>query len=58
MFTCRERGEVDTEIALEMEHRAIDGLIGLFAGLDKDGKLPIGSMVYLDKAWLEIRGIA
>ena len=41
-----------------MEHRAIDGLIGLFAGLDKDGKLPIGSMVYLDKAWLEIRGIA
>lgn len=49
---------MDTEIALKTEHLAIDGLIGLFAGLDKDGKLPIGSMVYLDKAWLGIRGIA
>ena len=41
---------MDTEIALKTEHRAIDRLIGLFAGLDKDGKLPIGSMVYCDKA--------
>ena len=34
---------------------AIDDLIDLFVGLDKDGKLPIETKEYLDKAWLEIK---
>lgn len=34
---------------------AIDDLIDLFAGLDKAGKLPVETKVYLDKAWLEIK---
>ena len=34
---------------------AIDDLIDLFVGLDKDGKLPIETKEYLGKAWLEIK---
>ena len=34
---------------------AIDNLIDLFAGLDKDGKLSIDTKVYLEKAWQEIK---
>ena len=34
---------------------AIDDLFDLFVGLDKDGKLPIETKEYLDKAWLEIK---
>ena len=34
---------------------AIDDLIDLFAGLDKAGKLPVETKVYLEKAWLEIK---
>ena len=34
---------------------AIDDLIDLFVGLDKDGKLPIETEEYLGKAWLEIK---
>ena len=34
---------------------AIDDLIGLFAGLDKAGKLPVETKVYLEKAWQEIK---
>ena len=34
---------------------AIDDLIDLFAGLDKDGKLPVETKVYLEKAWQEIK---
>ena len=34
---------------------AIDDLIDLFAGLDKDGKLPVETKEYLEKAWLEIK---
>ena len=37
---------------------AIDDLINLFVGLDKDGKLPIDTKEYLDKAWLEIKETA
>ena len=37
---------------------AIDDLINLFVGLDKDGKLPIETKEYLDKAWLEIKDTA
>ena len=37
---------------------AIDDLIDLFAGLDKDGKLPVETKEYLDKAWLEIKETA
>ena len=37
---------------------AIDDLIDLFAGLDKDGKLPIETKEYLDKAWQEIKETA
>ena len=33
---------------------AIDDLIDLFAGLDKAGKLPVETKVYLEKAWQEI----
>ena len=34
---------------------AIDDLIDLFVGLDKEGKLPIETKEYLGKAWLEIK---
>ena len=34
---------------------AIDDLIDLFAGLDKAGKLPVETKVYLEKAWQEIK---
>ena len=34
---------------------AIDDLINLFVGLDKDGKLPIDTKEYLEKAWQEIK---
>ena len=34
---------------------AIDDLINMFVGLDKDGKLPIETKEYLEKAWLEIK---
>ena len=37
---------------------AIDDLIDLFENLDKDGKLPIETKEYLDKAWLEIKETA
>ena len=37
---------------------AIDDLIDLFVGLDKDGKLPIETKEYLGKAWLEIKETA
>ena len=34
---------------------AIDDLIDLFSGLDKDGKLPVKTKEYLEKAWQEIK---
>ena len=34
---------------------AIDDLIDLFSGLDKDGQLPVETKEYLDKAWQEIK---
>lgn len=34
---------------------AIDDLIDLFTGLDKAGKLPVETKVYLEKAWQEIK---
>lgn len=37
---------------------AIDDLIDLFAGLDKAGKLPVETKVYLEKAWQEIKETA
>ena len=37
---------------------AIDDLIDLFAGLDKAGKLPIETKIYLEKAWIEIKETA
>ena len=37
---------------------AIDDLIDLFSRLDKDGKLPIETKEYLDKAWQEIKETA
>lgn len=37
---------------------AIDDLIDLFVGLDKDGKLPIETKEYLEKAWQEIKDTA
>ena len=37
---------------------AIDDLIDLFSRLDKDGKLPIDTKEYLEKAWQEIKETA
>ena len=37
---------------------AIDDLIDLFSRLDKDGKLPIETKEYLEKAWQEIKETA
>ena len=37
---------------------AIDDLIDLFSGLDKDGKLPVKTKEYLYKAWQEIKETA
>ena len=37
---------------------AIDDLINLFVGLDKDGKLPVETKEYLDRAWQEIKETA
>ena len=37
---------------------AIDDLINLFVGLDKDDKLPVETKEYLEKAWQEIKETA
>ena len=37
---------------------AIDDLINLFVGLDKDDKLPVETKKYLEKAWQEIKETA